>query len=232
MTTQPCPGDLEGLENIYAEDVASAISTLKNRGINFSLGESLEKKISKNFLFDGDDLLFKELGRKCKVYYEYGCGKSTEWMIRSTQAHVFAVDTSFEWISKVRRYAGEFAPDRLNLLHIDVGRLGAWGRPLDYSKRSHFRSYINHFWARAISPDLVLIDGRFRVSCFLMSVRNAERGTKILFDDYVNRPHYHLVEEFVPLVEVCGRQALFEVSKNFNHDSLDNLIDSFAFVMD
>ena len=33
--------------------------------------------------------------------------------------------------------------------------------------------------------DCVLVDGRFRVCCFLTSLKNAEQGTRIIFDDYV-----------------------------------------------
>jgi len=37
----------------------------------------------------------------------------------------------------------------------------------------------------------------------------ADAGTRILFDDYTNRPQYHIAENYVPRVRVCGRQCLF-----------------------
>jgi hypothetical protein len=44
-------------------------------------------------------------------------------------------------------------------------------------------------WRRgAVKPDLVLIDGRFRLACFLHPLLAAAPGTPILFDDYTNRP--------------------------------------------
>ena len=46
------------------------------------------------------------------------------------------------------------------------------------------------------SPKLVIVGGRFRVCYFLTSLKFAEEGTKILFDDYANRPHYHFVEKY------------------------------------
>lgn len=49
-----------------------------------------------------------------------------------------------------------------------------------------------------------MIDGRFRVACFLYSLLCAETGTVILFDDYSLRFRYHLVEDFCPKVESHG----------------------------
>jgi len=43
-------------------------------------------------------------------------------------------------------------------------------------------------------------------------------GTTILFDDYRNRPHYHVVEEFLKPIDFCGRQALFKVENKSNFD--------------
>jgi hypothetical protein len=82
-------------------------------------------------------------------------------------------------------------------------------------------------WQEKISPDLVLIDGRFRVFCFLTSVKFAPVGTKILFDDYINRPFYHVVEEFCERIDTCGRQALFEVSQSAKKKVSDEILSTF-----
>ena len=42
----------------------------------------------------------------------------------------------------------------------------------------------------------------------------AETGaTVILFDDYTERPEYHVVEKYATLVGVSGRMALFKKDK-------------------
>ena len=41
------------------------------------------------------------------------------------------------------------------------------------------------FFENKLVPDLILIDGRFRVCCFLSSLKYGNVGTKILFDDYL-----------------------------------------------
>ena len=83
-------------------------------------------------------------------------------------------------------------------------------------------------------PKLVLVDGRFRVCCFLTSLKFAEAGTKIIFDDYVNSPHYHFIEKYVSRINQCGRQCLFIVptKSKIDMNSLNKDIDAFRFVMD
>ncbi len=167
-------------------------------------------------LFDGDDGLFKRAVVDCRVYAEYGCGKSTIWMARNTQAEILSIDTSAEWVDKVRALTAD-ARSLPGLAMIDLGDIGDWGWPLTYARREYFARYAHFPWLNAeVRPDVVLIDGRFRVACFLASLLHARAGTQILFDDYVGRPQYHVVEEFCRPTERCGRQALFIVPSDFD----------------
>ena len=62
-------------------------------------------------------------------------------------------------------------------------------------------------------PDLILIDGRFRVSTFLSCVLKFP-GAKVLFDDYVDRENYHVVESVIKPKRTVGRIAEFKVPKH------------------
>mgnify|MGYP001168255599 FL=1 len=184
-------------------------------------------------LFDGDDSLFKDLLKNSKNYGEYGCGLSTEWVLNNTNANILSVDSSKEWIDKISSKNVEYKK-RLKLQHIDLGKVENWGRPVGYEKSYNFINYFNWIWTQDILPDTVLIDGRFRVCCFLTSIKYANENTKIIFDDYNNRPYYHVVEKFVKKEQTCGRQALFIV-KNKNDINIDLLnieINNFHYVMD
>ena len=101
-------------------------------------------------------------------------------------------------------------------------------------KRTFSRNYTDFLWKQPEKPDTVLIDGRFRVCCFLTTLKLADEGTRIIFDDYINRPHYHFIEKYVPRVTVCGRQCLFIKALKYNLDinELSKDIESFRFVMD
>ena len=184
-------------------------------------------------LFDGNDFLFKKSIEGIKIYGEYGCGLSSKWMLKNTSSIVISVDSSKEWVEKVKT-ENKNHQSRLKIKHVDLGKVGDWGRPISYLKCSNFSDYTDYIWKQSEKPKLVLIDGRFRVCCFLTSLKFAEAGTKIIFDDYVNRPHYHFVEKYVSRINECGRQCVFVVpsKSEIDMDSLNKDIDAFRFVMD
>lgn len=191
------------------------------------------RSLSKNRLFDGNDQVFKEQVRKASVLGEYGCGASTRWVIQNTQLNVISVDTSDGWVEHVKKQVND-QTGRLNLTHIDLGPLGDWGTPLSFERREHFSTYTDFMWQQSIKPDLVLIDGRFRVCCFLTSLKYADEGTPIIFDDYAKRPRYHVVESYVKPTSFCGRQALFIVppKDQLAHMDLEGDIKAFRHVME
>ena len=169
-----------------------------------------DKLIDDDKLFNGDNLLFKSLAKKASIYGEYGCGHSTIWISNNTQIKIISVDSSKIWIEKIKGIVKE--QQEIMFQWIDCGELEEWGRPKTYEKRENFQNYINAIWQYpSFKPDLILIDGRFRVACLLASLLNSNPGTKIIFDDYFDRPHYHVVEEFIQPIDKCGRQALFIV---------------------
>ena len=212
-------------------EISYALSTLKRHGINIELPKNLVQKFDPITLFDGDDGLFKELIKPAEIYFEYGCGKSTEFVFKYSNSAIFAVDTSNDWVHKIKSLEGTESCNRLNLSWVDVGEVANWGTPTSFKMRHNFKKYAELLWLNNKTPDLVLIDGRFRVSCFLTSVKFAPLGTKILFDDYTNRPFYHVVEEFCQKLDSCGRQALFEVSGKAKEQVSDNVIHSFQNVI-
>ena len=172
-----------------------------------------KNNLENNILFDGDDALFKNLISEVKTYFEYGCGKSTEYMYKKSNASIFSVDTSKEWAAKTLNLSKDSNRERLNVKWIDVGGVADWGYPISFEKKQNFVKYANWFWEFGLKPDLVVIDGRFRILCFLTSIKFASIGTQIIFDDYTNRPFYHVAEDFLKIKNTCGRQALFEVDK-------------------
>ncbi len=186
--------------------------------------------IKPNQLFNGNDAMFKKHAAALKSYGEYGVGESTNWVHKNTGATITSVDTSKEWIDTVKSQVG--VSNRLDMKFVDVGILSSWGRPVDYSKRENFGRYIRAIWNSDSAPELILVDGRFRVACFLYSLLMAKAGTKIIFDDYSNRPHYHVVEEIIKPIEACGRQVLFVVPTTVETDKIKALFEKFEYIID
>lgn len=190
----------------------------------------VRQRIKPSKLFDGDDRIFRREAERARCYGEYGMGLSTRWMLENTKALVVAVDTSKEWVDSV----SEKFPDepRLDAGWIDVGAVGDWGYPKSYHARGNFHQYREYIWRGDVKPDLVLIDGRFRVACFLQSMISARAGARVIFDDYTDRPHYHIIEELIAPAETFGRQALFIMPQAFDRSSAFNLMNKFEFVRD
>jgi len=216
------------VRNICYSKLLSCLSFVSIR----SLHQLIIRSSHPSVLFSRNDALFKRVLKNVKIYGEYGCGKSTVWVLRNTNAQVFSVDTSRYWINEVAQDDIENNA-RLMIKHVDLGDVGDYGYPIDYSKSDFFNLYTDFLWHQDEKPNVVLIDGRFRVCCFLTSLKFADEGTHIIFDDYINRPEYHIVEKYVERVEHCGRLCLFIVPspQEIDLDRLEKDINNFRYVM-
>lgn len=179
-------------------------------------------------LFGGDSELFKKYLDRCEIYGEYGVGVSTVFANKYKYKPTLAVDSDENWISNVKR--NSLNATSLEIIHINLGTLKSWGTPESYDYRQNFRKYLNSIWEKSLKPDLVLVDGRFRVACFLTSLLYADKGTVIIFDDYILRPEYHIVEIFEKPVETDNRQAAFKVSGDYDLKEIKFYIEKFEFV--
>jgi hypothetical protein len=52
------------------------------------------------------------------------------------------------------------------------------------------------------------------------------------FDDYTNRPHYHLVEEFCPIEQTEVRQELFLLPAELDREVIGPELEGFLMVRD
>lgn len=197
-------------------------------------GASQAASLSPDQLFDGNDSLFKKVASEARVYGEYGCGASTLWMTNNSSATIFAVDSSQQWAESINKAIAVAKSDGIqrSVEWINLGDIGEWGTPLSYDRRDSFIEYFNSPWKHDKQPDTVLIDGRFRVACFLVSLIKSKPGTKLLFDDYTNRQIYHVVERYCAISDTCGRQALFIRPNEVDNDLIENEIKCFYHVMD
>jgi hypothetical protein len=190
---------------------------------------SNKSSILKN-LFDGDSKLFTEYLESSAVYGEYGCGVSSVYAINFAEKATISVDTDSTWVEKVKKVVKYNS--LLDISTVNLGEASIWGKPESYAFRENIKQYLNYIWSQKIKPDFVLIDGRFRVAAFLTTLKNANKGTIICFDDYVMRPIYHIVEEFETPLRHNSRQAIFCVNKNYDIKQLDFYIEKFEFVFD
>ena len=222
---------LQNNKALFSIDEKRIVKKMLPPFFSLFLSNISNKQERRELLFEGSEDLFRELINKSQIYGEYGMGQSTINAMSNEHIKVFSVDSDRVWVEKIQSICNKKSH---HLKYIDLGGVKEWGYPKDYSKRQNIKLYLNYIWNMEDKPDLVLIDGRFRVASFLTSLRECKVGTKIIFDDYENRPYYHIVEDFIKPDRIFGVQAFFEVTSKDNIDisKLDKLINKFEYVMD
>jgi hypothetical protein len=171
---------------------------------------------------DEDGLnFFRNAIAEARCYLEYGAGGSTVYACNEAKVpFIISVDTDPLWVNNVSQSLTRNPASGVVVQLCDLGEVEAWGFPKSKDKIGDFWRYMSIPWDLARSnrlvPDLIFIDGRFRVASFLYSLLNARVGTTILFDDYMNRPEYFVVEKFCKLVAAHGRLGQFSTSPSFD----------------
>ena len=140
-------------------------------------------------------------------YLEFGAGGSTVLAASSSKEWIISVDSSAEWLEKVASAKG--APRNLKLFPALIGRVKEWGYPADETNRKFWPTYSTRVFheTEARDADLVLVDGRFRVACFLRSIQHCPHAI-IGIHDYL-RPQYHVVESFARKITQVEALAFF-----------------------
>jgi hypothetical protein len=99
---------------------------------------------------------------------------------------------------------------------VNIGQTKEWGHPIDKSNQINWYEYSIKPWQilnnANIYPDLILIDGRFRVACMLATMASISKPTRIIFDDYVGRPYKNIIEKFIIPIKFVDRAAYFEIN--------------------
>jgi hypothetical protein len=171
---------------------------------------STVREVSAPHLFDDEAELFSEaLNRHGHRYLEFGMGGSTVLAAKRCSL-IVAVDSDNRWIETVSAQpdvAAVVAADRAALLHADIGPLQDWGFPADRSAVEQWSDYIRLPWAewarRGEKPNLVFVDGRFRLACCLSVVvavgatRALGTSPRVLLHDFdAARSYYRPVLDY------------------------------------
>ena len=185
--------------------------------------------ISPRPLLDHDGLAyFTSVIASASVYLEYGGGGSTLVALQNAQL-VLSVESDRSYMDSLQRAINEL-PSRASyeLIHANIGFTQLWGNPIfktvTPARLIRWRGYVKAPWERlrkkGVEPDMIFIDGRFRVACCLESLMNLSRDSacKILVDDYAERPWLKPIEQFGDLVGMHGRMAVFRKNPDMDQE--------------
>ena len=171
---------------------------------------------------ENDIVMFKKYVEKSKIYLEYGSGGSTCYVSKcSNIEHVYSVESDPNWIKKLQSLILD--SNKCTFIYADICTNGYWGYPGKNATIDQRKNYSNVICDSNI--DLVLIDGRFRVACALKCFK---LNCLILFDDFLNRPYYHIILQFYDIVE-RGKIMVCLIKKNVDPPSSD-LIEKYELI--
>lgn len=153
--------------------------------------------------------------RSASCFLEYGAGGSTLFAMEMGVPSTVSVESDAAFLDMIE---GEVADLRSPAvawhgLYADIGPTRKWGYPIGDATAAMGLEYSMRPWQSglSLSPDVVLVDGRFRAACCLATALHAKPGTRILFDDYAARPYYTAVEAHLGAPTMFDSLALFTV---------------------
>ena len=153
--------------------------------------------------------LFREFISLSSSYYEFGMGGSTCLAAELVRDRVHAVDSDPVWVENVRKEIGTLDKD-IQLNVVNVGPTGSWGTPIGREHEHLFEDYSLSITRTGFTEyDFCLVDGRFRVACFLQAFSIMPSDSIIAIHDYSPRPQYHIIEEFARPIAGTDQLRLF-----------------------
>ena len=190
-------------------------------------------------LFKGEDDLFREELARATSYLEFGTGGSTLRAATSGVRRIVSVDSDQTWVRKISdRIAAERSTVDIELIHCDIGRTGEWGMPTDYGQVANWPQYFVQPWGRFLTandtPDLIFVDGRFRVACVLYSllnlcIRRPTKAARIMIHDFSYRPFYGRILEHASIVATANSLVVVRERPDISLPRLLNDLLSFQF---
>lgn len=163
--------------------------------------------------------LFEEC--KNKIVLEFGSGGST-LLLASTARKIVSIESDKKFSNfmnneiKRRNLQG-----KAMVLYANIGPTKSYGQPIEFLKslyRFKYKNYIESFFvhtAGEFEPQVVFIDGRFRVWCAIECCKRIRQNFTLIVDDYFDRTEYHIIEKLIgPASPFVGNTAIFQINKN------------------
>lgn len=154
-----------------------------------------------------DNVMFSKYLDNSSNYFEYGSGGSTfQATIRDNIKRCNSVESDKDWIVTIDKNIKKYNQDiKTNLIFVDLKcDKNNWGNPGKGATLDDYKKYSNQIALLKREErekiDMVLIDGRFRVACCLKTWYAVNESCNIVFDDFLNRSHYHVVLDYFEMV--------------------------------
>jgi hypothetical protein len=155
---------------------------------------------------------------KSKIVLEFGSGGST-LLLAASARRIVSIESDKKF-AKIMN--GEIEKRNLQtkatVLYANIGPTKSYGQPIIFLQSIYkykYKNYIETYFRLnkgELQPQVVFIDGRFRVWCAVECCKRLKHNFTLIIDDYFNRPEYHIIENLIgSALPFSGNTALFRV---------------------
>ena len=74
-----------------------------------------------------------------------------------------------------------------------------------------------------------MVDGRFRVACFMQVLLNCRSDATIMMHDFASRPCYHVVRDVAEEIEAVKNLSLFRPPADGDRTRIEALLAEYAY---
>jgi hypothetical protein len=154
--------------------------------------------------------------------FEWGTGVSTYYLGTHSGCSIVSIESSKSWANVINQiFLREGLSEICKVIFINIGPTKSYGTPIKMFQRfnkSKFKNYwevANQF--KSFNPEVVLIDGRFRILCALESLTVFKPPFTLIIDDYTLRPSYNILSTLLGDPVLIDRSAIFKLTRNCNN---------------
>lgn len=170
-----------------------------------------------------------------KNYLEFGSGESTIYASKAPMiTNIDSVESSEAYINENLRpnpaVAKTLSTGKLLFHIIDIGETKNWGHPKNKSKKHLWPNYSLNIFSKKNNYDLVLVDGRFRVSCILNSILNTPENCIIMVHDFWDRPQYRFLLKYLEVKDKIDTLGVFSKKKDVDLKKLQSIIKKYQYL--
>jgi hypothetical protein len=175
-------------------------------------------KLEPLFLKYDKEMFYRYLSN-ATTYFEYGSGGSTyQASLRKNLVNIYSVESDVVWHTKLKKIINnssvKFIFSEMYTKPNTYGNPGPESTREDWIKYSSQICYLDSEDLKVI--DFILIDGRFRVACCLKCFDIINSECFIAFDDFLNRPYYHIVLDYYNIIEKTTDNRMVILKKKSN----------------
>lgn len=177
--------------------------------------------------------LFEKYTDKGENVVEFGAGGSTIMFLRKKKK-IISIENNkpyLDFISNIQYIKVGAANKQLGFKYIDTGEIKKWGRLKNDLKKDNWPNYYQTVWddCRLTQPDIVLIDGRFRVMCALNAIPYITRNTIVLFHDFTAPKKYNSILQFYNVIDHANSLYVLRVKNDIDTAKLESMKKEFQF---